>query len=300
MVLTTHRRRRRSWVAGTASLAILFLSAAPAAAHRTPVALALWGSFSGSAAQCQRLIGMTAGRCLDTTWAARRDCLDAQSAGGCDTAATSAVIAAAHARAINLLDQRCAADDDQTLYFFLNLDLDNDIDTGCTAAEVALGSAVYAPAQRQAARGVLDPAVLACTHSTARAATKLIRFAYTLERRTLDLIAVRTLGPSEKLLLIGRVLARVAAARTSITQALRVDCPDATFLQVYGRDATAFLTDIALRANCLIGSGYVQNALVCPAPVCGNGIQETGEQCDDGNTVDGDGCRGDCTLEPSK
>jgi cysteine-rich repeat protein len=30
---------------------------------------------------------------------------------------------------------------------------------------------------------------------------------------------------------------------------------------------------------------------------CGNGIQETGEQCDDGNTVNGDGCSSICTFE---
>jgi cysteine-rich repeat protein len=32
-------------------------------------------------------------------------------------------------------------------------------------------------------------------------------------------------------------------------------------------------------------------------PGCGNGILEAGEQCDDGNRVDGDGCRSDCTYE---
>jgi uncharacterized repeat protein (TIGR01451 family) len=30
--------------------------------------------------------------------------------------------------------------------------------------------------------------------------------------------------------------------------------------------------------------------------VCGNGIREPGEQCDDGNTVNGDGCFANCTL----
>lgn len=34
-----------------------------------------------------------------------------------------------------------------------------------------------------------------------------------------------------------------------------------------------------------------------PAGVCGNGITESGEQCDDGNTVDADGCSSACTLE---
>jgi cysteine-rich repeat protein len=32
-------------------------------------------------------------------------------------------------------------------------------------------------------------------------------------------------------------------------------------------------------------------------PVCGNGALESGEQCDDGNTVDGDGCSATCMVE---
>jgi cysteine-rich repeat protein len=32
-------------------------------------------------------------------------------------------------------------------------------------------------------------------------------------------------------------------------------------------------------------------------PVCGNGIEEQGEECDDGNNVDADGCAADCTIE---
>jgi cysteine-rich repeat protein len=31
---------------------------------------------------------------------------------------------------------------------------------------------------------------------------------------------------------------------------------------------------------------------------CGNGLLETGEQCEDGNTVNGDGCSSQCKLEP--
>ncbi len=34
------------------------------------------------------------------------------------------------------------------------------------------------------------------------------------------------------------------------------------------------------------------------APVCGNDIIETGEECDDGNTIDGDGCSAICEDEP--
>ena len=32
-------------------------------------------------------------------------------------------------------------------------------------------------------------------------------------------------------------------------------------------------------------------------PICGNGINEPGEQCDDGNQVDGDGCSAACRWE---
>src|SRR5262249_56147091 len=33
------------------------------------------------------------------------------------------------------------------------------------------------------------------------------------------------------------------------------------------------------------------------APRCGNGIREGDEQCDDGNSIDTDDCRNDCTLQ---
>jgi len=36
--------------------------------------------------------------------------------------------------------------------------------------------------------------------------------------------------------------------------------------------------------------------LCVPTPVCGNGLIEAGEQCDDANNVNGDGCDNDCTI----
>ncbi len=38
-------------------------------------------------------------------------------------------------------------------------------------------------------------------------------------------------------------------------------------------------------------------ACITQSSVCGNGILETGEQCDDGNLVNGDGCSSSCVIE---
>jgi len=36
----------------------------------------------------------------------------------------------------------------------------------------------------------------------------------------------------------------------------------------------------------------------CVEPFCGDGTQDAGEQCDDGNNNNGDGCSASCTIEP--
>ncbi len=36
---------------------------------------------------------------------------------------------------------------------------------------------------------------------------------------------------------------------------------------------------------------------ISPFSICGNRILEAGEQCDDGNNTDGDGCSASCTFE---
>src|SRR6185436_13302175 len=35
-----------------------------------------------------------------------------------------------------------------------------------------------------------------------------------------------------------------------------------------------------------------------PPAICGDGVLQTGEECDDGNATPGDGCSGLCTIEP--
>ena len=64
------------------------------------------------------------------------------------------------------------------------------------------------------------------------------------------------------------------------------------------------LTQFGLEENVIVGQPRevcveaVKDVVVAPpVAVCGNGIIETGEQCDDGNTVSGDGCSATCQLE---
>ncbi|HVK64403.1 MAG TPA: DUF4215 domain-containing protein [Polyangium sp.] len=37
----------------------------------------------------------------------------------------------------------------------------------------------------------------------------------------------------------------------------------------------------------------------CTSIVCGDGVMDPGEECDDGNVMNGDGCEADCTLPPA-
>lgn len=43
--------------------------------------------------------------------------------------------------------------------------------------------------------------------------------------------------------------------------------------------------------------GVCSASAQCVAPVCGNGVLEPGEQCDDGNTANNDGCSSRCNVE---
>ena len=49
--------------------------------------------------------------------------------------------------------------------------------------------------------------------------------------------------------------------------------------------------------NVTDGDGCESNCTITQIiPICGNGILESGEACDDGNVTDGDGCESNCTI----
>jgi cysteine-rich repeat protein len=63
---------------------------------------------------------------------------------------------------------------------------------------------------------------------------------------------------------------------------------------VFFGDGSGCSTACTQEPSCLDKSGKTQ---AC-SPVCGDGSQDSGEACDDGNLIDGDGCSHDCKIEP--
>ncbi|MCA9551131.1 MAG: DUF4215 domain-containing protein [Myxococcales bacterium] len=76
----------------------------------------------------------------------------------------------------------------------------------------------------------------------------------------------------------------------------------------FAAPAAAFATDLASGRYHLLAysesgaAGPIQISATVVSPACGNAIVETraGEQCDDGNTVNGDGCSATCRLEAAQ
>ncbi|MBM3228534.1 DUF4215 domain-containing protein [Candidatus Pacearchaeota archaeon] len=61
-----------------------------------------------------------------------------------------------------------------------------------------------------------------------------------------------------------------------------------------------FLTSLILFSIILIIIIPSINLSACTDPVCGNGLLETGEECDDGNLINGDGCSAQCKIEENE
>jgi len=66
-------------------------------------------------------------------------------------------------------------------------------------------------------------------------------------------------------------------------------------------EKTEALGGCAANGDALLVAGLVDGGVGAIVgnilPVCGNGVAEAGEECDDGNSANGDGCRDDCMLE---
>jgi len=279
--------------AGSAGLLVAIMPIASTAhAHGTRLPFAQWGGFDTASVRCQRIIARAAGDCAAARWRAQRACRSAVLAGGsCDQAATEAVITAARNKALDLIDQYCSERNLTDLQFLGQFDLQGDVVNFCRDWEVAATSAVYGqpavPAQPNAAQR-------ACIESTADAVDAAMQFTFRNRRQCMDWIAALRRDAPQRNGLLDSTGHRSSSAHDSIAGRLAARCDPGVFAALYRQTPAELVDAVAIRADCIGAQFYVQDAVLCPASVCGNAIIEPGESCDDGNTVDGDGCPATC------
>jgi len=272
------------------------LFALPAYAHNNRAELAFYGGFGAAAARCQRVISKAGEACATAVVAARSACMSAEIDGqACDTAAIDAAAQTARQGATDLIARLCTDQDTQALQFNNLQEAQLDATSACSDAETALVSATYGPVMVGGSVGSVDATAQACVSAAARESERLLRLATRRHRHALDRIVAHDLPPSEKLELLNRAARRIQQAHNAAKQRLQTTCNPDAFAQVYGRSVDTFLDEMEQRADCVAGAAYVQAAITCPAAVCGNGVQEAGEACDDGNSYDSDACHNDCT-----
>ncbi|MGH7790316.1 MAG: DUF4215 domain-containing protein [Candidatus Binatia bacterium] len=287
-------RHRRALFAALLGLA---LAPAVAGAHGTPIALDFWGDFVPRVARCQRTIAREAAMCGLRAWRAHRDCrLTDLQGGSCDIVATKAAVDAARVDAISAVAPACPGQDVNALQFLDVSEAQQDIIRFCRDhLERPTLSAVF-DAPERAGIG-LDADTQTCVSATADAVSTLLHRATRARQRTLDFIAQQRLSPAAKRLRVTRSTTEIARTVNALSEQITARCPAPRFEAIYGRDAAALLTTIATRADCLAGDTYAQGTILCPASVCGNGMREPQEDCDDGNTRAGDGCDDVCEAE---
>ena len=293
---TPHRRKQR--VLAAALLALATLRVHPAYAHGQGLPFAFWGNFPQATAHCQQVLAFEATRCANRVWKVHTDCDNALLDGkACGTSSVPDLVQRAHLDSLNIIDLQCTSPEAQGLGFLLKFEAQTDMNNFCTAIENAFVSTVYGPVMQGAFVRLTDDETRICVEAMAQATTKLWRFAVRARVRALDRIARSVMTPSDKQALIDDSSMLIDGLRALIQQRLEAACPTTDFVATYHHDDRELLTLVGQRADCLAAAVYVQNVVFCPLPVCGNGMQEVGEQCDDGNLTDGDGCSSQCAIE---
>jgi cysteine-rich repeat protein len=264
-------------------------------AHGEPASLAFWGGYPKSVAGCQRAISFAASLCISRSIEARKRCLTTETAGHeCDEQALDAEVQAARAAARAVVQETCSSQDVQNLLYVDITEALVDVINICRETDSAITSAAYAPAMVGGSVAAMEAPAAKCIDETAKASAKLVRYANRSRRTALDRIAARRLDLPAKQALLERAETRISAIKARLAERLSAVCPQNQFLGLYSRNMSQYLDDLSNHGKCFGGAVYVQDAVVCPPPVCGNGIREADEDCDDANDFDGDGCRADC------
>ncbi|MGD9763945.1 MAG: myxococcus cysteine-rich repeat containing protein [Candidatus Binatia bacterium] len=285
--------RRASFPRRAAAAALLLLlPAGEVLAHGAPIDLAAWGPFSPTQAQCQRVIASAAAACAQRAWRTRRECAAAEWRGDpCDPAPA---IEQARSIALDAVAKTCSEAEAVNLQFQGVSEAQRDVVRFCRELEDTAAALVLDPI---AAPEISAELALRCGDATARATSKLLGVGFRSRQRLFDRIASQPLTLSTRRRMVSASTAEIAGAATALAEILALSCPPADFAALYGRTADELLEVVARRADCLAGDTYAQSAVTCPEPVCGNGVRERDEECDDRNTAAGDGCSAACLRE---
>jgi len=293
-------RGRSSRVVQQMALALVLALPSTVRAHGIPVDVAFWGHFPADAAQCQRMLSRAAAVCARQALRAHFVCLEAAMAGSqCVPAALEEEVAAVEQDAAQRVAAACTElAQVQTLRFIDIPEVLTDVRNTCRELDAFAAATVYGPAMVPSPPDLGDDTVRTCIANAARSAAKLLWFAVRAQRRAFDQIATIDLNPSAKRALLERARRRIAAAQERTRAYLEARCPADDFDAIYRRQPRRILETIAQRADCFAERVYIQSTVTCPIAVCGNGIAEPGETCDDGNDHDDDSCPSDCMRRP--
>src|SRR5262245_21473584 len=265
-----------------------------ALAHTQPIPIERWGPFLPDTVPCLRQISRAAHVCFDAVFDVEQRCRDAPLHGGtCDPDEVGDAIDAAIRDMRSTLNSSCTLGQLTEVGYIGVTDAEGDLFNACVIQARWAVSAMYAPVP---ATGTTPAPVVECVGATAAYGRKVMQLL--LERWTpvMERIATRLLTTEERMASVARMQSEITTARTRWISGLLAACPQ--FPTVYGRPPESFLRTLQQRTDCVLSRTYVNTVLTCLAQVCGNGIREGDEECDDGNTIDTDACTNGCFLNP--
>jgi len=260
-----------------------------------PMPAAFWGPFTAPAGQCVRTISHGTRRCFHQVLIAKRRCMDQQLRGaGCDQTALSATVSAALAEVQNVVDAACLGGQLTELKYSTFDEAESDVSRACgDQTDIAIGL-IYAPVVATGTFTPLSPQANACLVRVSALSQKFLEMALQLKGRAFDRISmIPVVSGARRIALLDRADARIANLKQKFADRVHRECP--AFDTVYQRTADWFMAALLPRTDCVVFATCIQSDVSCPLPICGNGITEPGESCDDGNQIDTDACRNNCT-----
>ena len=261
-----------------------------ALAHGTAVPIENYGPFLPGSVTCLRMMSQATHECFDTVLGLQQRCQDTRARGGsCDSDKLDEQIQAASDAMLATVMKACAPGQLTEVGYIGFFDAEADLVNACSRQARDAIAAAYAPL----AAGPATEADAACMAASAAYARKAMRFILDRETPVMERFATHVYPPDDKQAGVRAVETELSTTRQRWIAGLLQACPQ--FETLYGRSADSFMRTVKQRTDCVLSKTYVTSAVICLKQVCGNGIVEEDEQCDDGNSNDTDACRNDCT-----